>query len=267
MTAGDVVRQERRSDTLWLWLDRPEQSNAISPDVVQGLDRGLDAAESDASIRSVVLAANGPVFCAGADLTHVRTLLDAPSSGTDSPMSAFLRRVGQTLDRLERLPKPVIAAVQGPAIAGGLELILCCDLVVAGRSATFADGHAQFGFIPGGGASVRLTRRIGLSRAKHLMFTGSAVPAEGLIGTDLLTDVVDDAELVPAVTRLTDAIARRSPIGLQRMKQLAAGAWDTPLETALRMELDQAALHERSHDLAEGIDAFTHKRRPIFVGR
>ena len=267
MTAGEAVRLERRSDTLWLWLDRPEQSNAISPDVVEGLDRGLDAAESDASIRSVVLAAEGPIFCAGADLKHVRTLLDAPASGADSPMSAFLRRVGQTLDRLERLPKPVIAAVQGPAIAGGLELILCCDLVVAGRSATFADGHAQFGFIPGGGASVRLTRRIGVSRAKHLMFTGSAVPAEGLIGTDLLTDVVDDAELVPAVTRLTDAIAKRSPIGLARMKQLAAAAWDTPLETALRMELDQAALHERSHDLAEGISAFAQKRRPIFVGR
>jgi enoyl-CoA hydratase/carnithine racemase len=267
MSGTGAVRIDRRSDALWLILDRPDRSNAISPEVIEGLDSGLAEAEADAAIKSVVVSATGPVFCAGADLKHVRSLLAAPSSGPDSPMGAFLRRVGRTLDRLERLPKPVLAAVQGPAIAGGLELVLCCDIVIAARSASFADGHAKFGFIPGGGASVRLSRRIGASRAKHLMFTGRSVSAEQLLGTDLVNEVVDDADLANAATRLTDELAARSPLGLQRMKQLAADAWDTPLDAALRTELDQAALHERSHDMAEGLSAFAEKRQPIFVGR
>jgi enoyl-CoA hydratase/carnithine racemase len=120
--------------------------------------------------------------------------------------------------------------------------------------------------VPGGGASVRLVRRLGLGTAKHLMFTGALVPAERLLGTDLLTDVVDDDALVGAVDALVETIAARSPVGLAAMKRLANAAHDTPQPVALARELEASAQHERSADWREGITAFAEKRTPDFPG-
>jgi len=113
------------------------------------------------------------VFSAGADLKHVQSLVGESTADTQSPLGDYLRRARQVFDRIEGFPKPVIAAVHGLVIAGGLELVLCCDLVIAAESAKIGDGHSVNGFIPGGGGSVRLTRRLGPSRAKFLMFTGN----------------------------------------------------------------------------------------------
>lgn len=261
------VAYEFTADALWLWLDRPEQANSLSPELLDALDTGLDLAEGAPEVRSVVLAARGATFCAGADLKLVQSLTSLAAEGPHSPMNAFLRRAGRTFDRFEAFPKPVIAAVHGLAVAGGLELVLCCDLVIAGRSARLGDGHANFGFIPGGGASFRLARRLGPARAKYLMFTGKSFPAEYFAGTDLVNDVVDDADLYRTVGELTALIARRSPLGLRRMKSLVADAFDVALDVGLRMELDQAALHEQTDDFREGLSAFNEKRQPTFLGR
>jgi enoyl-CoA hydratase/carnithine racemase len=142
--------------------------------IVDGLHQGLDlAAKRD--VRVVVIAGEGRAFCAGADLTQVldRTADDAEPGAENE----FLRQVGVVFDRLEAFSKPVIAAVHGLAVAGGLELVLCCDLVVATRSAAFGDAHANYGLLPAGGGSVRLPRRVGPGRAKQLMFTGVTLPA------------------------------------------------------------------------------------------
>lgn len=265
---GTAVLQERRGPALWLRLNRPEVFNGIDQDVLDGLTAGLDAAASDPDVRVVVLAAAGRAFCAGADLRYARSLADAPAPpGAASAGNAFLHRVRAVLDRIESFPRPVIAAANGIAVGGGLELLLVCDLVVASRAARIGDGHAVYGQIPGGGASVRLVRRLGLSTAKHLMFTGELHPAERYLGTDLVVDVVAPEELVPAVDRLAAQIAGRSPVGLAAMKRLANDAHDTPLPVAVLRELEASALHERSADWREGITAFAEKRTPEFPGR
>lgn len=263
-----AVLRERRGPALWLRLNRPEVFNGIDQDILDGLTEGLDEAAADPDVRVVVLAAAGKAFCAGADLRYARSLADAPTPpGAASAGNAFLHRVRAVLDRIESFPKPVIAAVNGVAVGGGLELILVCDLVVASRAAKIGDGHAVYGQIPGGGASVRLVRRLGLSTAKHLMFTGELHPAERYLGTDLVVDVVDPEDLVAAVDRLAAQIASRSPVGLAAMKRLANDAHDTPLPIAVLRELEASALHERSADWREGITAFAEKRTPEFPGR
>ena len=261
------VLLERRGHTLWLRLNRPATMNGLNQDILDGLHRGLDDAESDPQLRCVVLAAEGKAFCAGADLTYAQKLSNEPRRGRYSAGQLFLRRVRSLLDRLEAFDRPTIAAVQGITVGGGLELVLCCDLVIAARSARIGDGHAKYGQIPGGGASVRLTRRVGLSRTKHLMFTGDLFPAAFFEHTDLLTAVVDDDRLEADVDALAERIAANSPVGLSRMKMLANDNLQVPHAVGLTAELEQSALHETSVDWREGIAAFNERRTPKFIGQ
>lgn len=262
----DEILTERRGPALWLTLNRPKALNGLVPSLLDALDAGLDTAESDDGIQAVVIAATGRVFCAGADLKHVQSLFADPATAAER-QTGFLRRVGRTLDRLEGFPKPVVAAVHGLTLAGGLELVLCADIVVAARSAAFGDAHANYGLLPGGGGSLRLPRRVGVSTAKLLMFTGEPLPAAELAHTDLVTRLVEDAQLVAEVDRITDSIAAKSPLGLTRMKQLANDALETPAPAALRREIEVSALHVHSADFREGLDAFNSKRAPKFTGR
>lgn len=255
-----AVELESRGQALWARLNRPEALNGINDEVVDGIREACERTQSDDGVRSLVLAANGRAFCAGADLKHVKSL-----GSEDQP--AFLRRVGDVLNRLEALPVPTIAAVQGMALAGGLEVVLCCDLVVAAESAGFGDAHANYGLLPGGGGTVRLPRRIGVTRAKHLMFTGVSVSARELEHSGLLNIVVADEELEDTVQELADTLAKRSPIGLARMKQLVDDALESSQQVGLRTELAMSELHGHSHDFQEGLAAFNEKRAPEFTGR
>ncbi|MGY6128811.1 enoyl-CoA hydratase/isomerase family protein (plasmid) [Paraburkholderia strydomiana] len=251
-----AVLTEVRDGAIWLTLNRPEAMNSISPTVVQGLMHGLDLAATSNEVRAVVLCGTGRAFCAGADLKFVRSTGDADGVGS------FLGDFLVLLNRLEAFPKPVIAAVNGIALAGGLEMVLCCDLVVAARSAQFGDAHANYGLLPGGGGSVRLPRKIGPTRAKYLMFTGEFVSAEHMKSAGLVNEIVDDPALLEAVGALVASIAAKSPLGLARMKALVDDGLQQPHETALRQELLMSALHEQSHDMHEGLAAFEEKRAP-----
>ncbi|MGP3536255.1 enoyl-CoA hydratase/isomerase family protein [Microbacterium sp. RD1] len=262
-----TVVQEKRGHGLWLRLNRPRALNSLNQDTVDALHAGLDAAAADREVRAVVIGSTGRVFCAGADLEYVRSVADQRAADGTSGSDAFLKRARTLLDRIESFGKPVVAAVNGVAVGGGLELILVCDLAIAARSAMIGDGHAVYGQIPGGGASLRLVRRLGLGTAKHLMFTGDMHPAEWFGGTDLLVDVVDPEELDTAVERLVDTLASRSPLGLRAMKSLANDAHDTVGAVALTRELEALELHRQTEDWKEGIDAFAHKRTPTFLGR
>jgi enoyl-CoA hydratase len=247
------VRIEQRGSGLWLWLNRPHALNALTVEMASGLHQGLDLAADD-QVRAVVIAGEGRAFCAGADLKQVL------GSETD-----LLPRLGAVFDRVETFAKPVIAAVHGPALAGGLELVLCCDLVVAARSAAFGDAHANYGMFPAGGATVRLPRRVGVARAKHLMFTGVTLPAGELAGTDLITCLVEDERLAGEVDALVASIAGKSAAGLAAMKALVDEGLQVPREVALRRERREAAAYIRSADFAEGIRAFSERRAPRFA--
>lgn len=259
---GPAVVIERRGSALWLRLNRPDSLNGISPKILAGLEAGLDQAEQDADVRAVVITATGRAFCAGADLAHVRRAIDEQGGHQQ-----FLHEAGRVLNRVEAFGLPVIAAVQGIALAGGLELLLCADLVVAAESARIGDAHANFGLLPGGGGSIRLPRRIGPARAKYLLFTGDALPARDFLDTDLVNRVVPDEGLTAAVDEIVEKIARKSASGIRRMKELVSDGLEVPQAVGLRMELQQSAAHEQSNDFSEGLAAFFDKRAPRFTDR
>lgn len=255
-----------RGGAMWITLNRPAAMNALTPEVVGGIGQALDEAESRDDARVVVLTGSGRAFCAGADLKFVRGEA-SHEGGEASGAGRFLESLLALLNRLERFPRPVIAAVNGLALAGGLELVLCCDLVIAARSARFGDAHANYGLLPGGGGSVRLPRKIGATRAKYLMYTGEFVAAQTMHTAGLLNDVVDDEQLEDVVGKLVAKIAAKSPLGLSRMKALVNDGLEQPADVALRQELLMSALHEHSQDIAEGLAAFQEKRAPRFTGR
>jgi enoyl-CoA hydratase len=256
------VLVEVRAHAVWITLNRPAALNAITPDMVAGITAALMQAD-DPAIKAVVLMGTGRAFCAGADLKYV----NSATQGDEAAATRFLDSVLDMMARLESCPRPVIAAVNGLALAGGLELVLCCDLVIAARSAKLGDAHANFGLLPGGGSSVRLPRKIGPTRAKYLLFTGDFVPADDLVACGLVNEVVDDAELTAAVERLVAKLGSKSSLVLRRMKALVADGLEQPKEVALRLELLASEVHVHSHDMKEGLAAFEEKRNPSFIGR
>ncbi|MGW6460003.1 enoyl-CoA hydratase/isomerase family protein [Streptomyces sp. NPDC055078] len=256
---SDVVLVERRDGALWLTLNRPAKLNSLSPDVVAALGSALDGlTEQD---RCVVIGGRGRAFCAGGDLEAVSGL----TGGADPvAISAFHQSISALLRRVELLPVPVVCAVAGFAVAGGLEIASACDIVVAAESASFGDGHAVYGLLPGGGGSVRLPRKIGVNRAKFLALTGRRVPASTMADWGLVSLVVPDSELRSAVDALVADLTARSREGLGRFKRMLDDSVDQPLDTALAAEQTMATLHTYSKDYAEGLAAFREKRRPFF---
>ena len=259
MTAPVVIAEVRKG-SMWIRLNRPEAMNSLTPEVLLGIDKALNEAQDRADVISVVLTGTGRAFCAGADLKYVKA--QAGESGTHG----FLDSVLATMNRIDRFPKPVIAALNGITLAGGLELVLCCDLVLAARSAKIGDAHANYGLLPGGGGSVRLPRAIGPARAKYLLFTGEFVAASELVAAGLVNQVVDDEQLECATQALADKIATKSPLGLRRMKALVDDGLQQSMDTALRLELLACEVHGHSADLHEGLAAFSEKRAPRFTG-
>ena len=262
-----AVLSQARAGAMWITLNRPAALNSITPEMVRGIDAALDLAQDDHEVRAVVLTGSGRAFCAGADLKYVRETTGGDEAAAAASTAAFLQTVLAIMTRLEKFPKPVIAAINGLALAGGLELVLCCDLVIAARSAKIGDAHANYGLLPGGGSSVRLPRKIGPTRAKYLLYTAEFVPAESLVEAGLVNEVVDDAQLMAAAERLVAKLLPKSPLVLRRMKALVDDGLEQPAETALRLELLASEVHSHSHDMREGLAAFEEKRKPNFLGR
>jgi enoyl-CoA hydratase len=170
----------------------------------------------------------------------------------------------RVFDRIEALPVPVIAGVHGLALAGGLELVLVADLVVADEAARLGDQHANFGLVAGGGGSQRLPRLIGARRAKELMLLGGWLTAPEALAWGLVNRVVPAGTVAPAVEELATALAAGSGSANRTVKALVARAFDTGLAEGLELERRLVAEHMRSGDAAEGLRAFAEKRKPVF---
>jgi enoyl-CoA hydratase len=258
----DEVLYERRDAAGWLCLNRPDSLNSLNPAMVGALGQCIEHARVDDDVRVLVITGSGRAFCAGSDLRAVREL----SEGDPAGRHRFLLDFGRVLDSLQDFPKPVIAAVNGMAMAGGLEIVLCCDLVVAVDTAAIGDAHSNYGLIPGGGASIRLPRRVGRSMAAWLLFTGRTLPPSDLVQCGLVNVVTPIDELTATVDELVASIAAKSPLGLSRIKRLMNDGLDQPLSTGIRLELLASEAHAMSHDMAEGLAAFEEKRTPKFLG-
>ena len=242
-----------------LVLNRPAQLNAISPALLEDLDRVCEAVEKDRAVRVVTLTAAGRAFCAGADLKAVEELVPDAKR-----WSGFMRLWHRVFNRVEALPVPVIAGVHGLALAGGLELVLVADLVVMDATARLGDQHANFGLIAGGGGSQRLPRLVGARRAKELMLLGGWVDAEQALAWGLVNRVVAAGGVAAAVEELARELARKSGGASRTAKRLVAEGLDLSLADGLELELRLAGEHMRSADAAEGLRAFAEKRTPVF---
>jgi enoyl-CoA hydratase/carnithine racemase len=248
-----------------LTFDRAHALNSMSPDLLEELTRALTRIEQDASVRACVVTGQGRAFSAGGDLKVLESL--AARDDGAARVTGYMETVATTLRALEALRVPTIAAVNGMALAGGLEIALCCDIVIAAEEAEFGDVHARFGLLPGGGGSARLPRRIGLNPAKYLMLTGRTVSARQMMDWGLVSEVVPAEQLSARAQELARTIAGHSPLGMTRMKQLVDDGMQCGLDDALRAERAMVATHSQSHDFNEGLAAFTQRRRPKFLGR
>ncbi len=258
---SSTIIVEHRGPVAWITLNRPQAMNALTMPLMRELGSALESLEAHPDVRVLVLTGAGRAFCGGADLK------DVAGATPGAAIAAFIEVARPVVSHLAAFPKPVIAAVNGLALAGGLELVLCCDLAVAAEGAKLGDAHANYGLIPAGGGSVRLTRRIGPQRAKLLLFTGRFVSAREALDLDLVTAVCADADLMDEVQELAQTIAAKSPLGLKRMKSLVADATRLDEDEALRAEERLAIEHSDSADAREGLAAFGEKRKPAFEGR
>lgn len=255
------VRRDGRVE--WIRLNRPHALNALNKQMLRELRAALENAIRDDRVRVLVLTGAGRGFSAGGDLKEVLAELGTHGAGEQDGVELAI----PTYTALRQCPKPVIAAVNGVATAGGFELLLFCDLIFAAQSARMGDAHANYGLLPGGGGAAALPRRIGLNRAKSLLFSGALLPASTLRDWGLVNEVVPDAELEAAVTACAQSLAEKSPLVLRGMKAVANAAHDGTEDMAMRHEALTLRRHMSSWDFREGLTAFTEKRKPQFEGR
>lgn len=260
---SDILESHRDGAVHWLYLNRPDVLNALDSALLTELRVALEAATADPDVRVIALTGAGRAFSAGGDLKFVLGEMDGHGGGGPDGVATSV----ETFTALRACPKPVIAAVNGHAYAGGFELLLHCDVIFAAESARFADGHANYGLLPGGGGAAVLPRRVGLNRAKALLFSGDSLSAETMREWGLVYEVVPDDQLRRTVGEFCAKLAGKSPLTLRGMKEVANAALDNSEEMALRHEMLVLRNHMRSHDFREGLTSFTEKRQPVFEGR
>ena len=257
-----VLLVEAHGPVTRLTLNRPKAMNSLNLALLAELETQLRALATDDAVRVLVLTGAGHAFCAGADLKEILAGRDRAPGEAD-----FLDRANVVFGLLRNFPKPVIAALNGVTMAGGLELAMCADIVVAGEDATIADAHANFGVYPGAGGAAVLPRLIPLNMAMYLLFTGKSLSAAEMKACGLVSEVHPSPALAEATLALAQHIGAKSPSALRRMKAVARFAADKTRDDALLHEQAMLREHMRSFDFAEGLQAFGEKRAPQFQGR
>ena len=240
-------------------LTKPERFNCLSLSMFQQIEDALTLFESDGSTRAILISALGKNFCTGAELHEVEAVRQDPDR-----LRQFLQIGHRVLCRLEASPLPVVCAVQGLCLAGGLELVMACDVVCAAEDARFGDQHAAFGLMPGWGNSQRLPRAIGLQRALDLMYSARWLDAKTAQAWGLVSHVVPPASLAEEATNYGRLLCTRSRTGLSAMKLLAREGVNSTLNDGLQSEIERALEVLPASDATEGLAAFKEKRVPKF---
>ena len=239
-------------------LNRPEATNALSLPLQAQLSSAFDALSSDDGVRAIVLTGGEQVFAAGGD---IKGLIDA------GPIDILKRHTERVWAPIERCPKPIVAAVCGYAFGGGAELAMHCDIIIAGRGASFAQPEIRIGIMPGIGGTQRLVRAVGKFNAMRMLLTGRPVGAEEARLMGLVSLVVDDDQVVGEALAMAAAIAAMPPLAAMQIKEVVLAGLDASLEAALMLERKANQLLFATRDQKEGMQAFVEKRKPNFEGR
>ena len=254
---------ERRGHVLIVTLNRPAARNALSGPMMALMRQAWDLTDSDPGIRACVLTGAGGAFCAGADLKAMTS--DHPGArfrGGDLDLSVI-----EPLLKGRRLTKPLIAAVEGPAIAGGTEILQACDIRVAGQSARFGISEARWGLFPLGGSAVRLPRQIPYTVAADLLLTGRHVTAAEALSIGLIGHVVPDGQALGKALEIADMIAANGPVAVRAILRVIRETEGMAENEAFALEARAGTAVFASEDAKEGPRAFAEKRRPQFRDR
>jgi len=254
---------EKENGIAKIILNRHEKYNAMNRTMIQEMGYALDDAKEDNSIRVVVIAGKGKAFCTGIDLKFMQE--EVRSSWEREELFRFINDT--VTDVIARLSKPVIAAVNGFALAGGFEIMLACDLVIASQEAIIGDQHINFGLVGPGGSTQRTPRIVGIRKAKEIIFTGKWLSAQEAERIGLVNRVVPLDQLEVATNELANTLAEKSPVALRIAKMLINRAFETDSHTANELEVMSAVVNATTEDSEEGMQAFNEKRKPVFKGR
>jgi enoyl-CoA hydratase len=261
---------EKKDGIAYLTLNRPERRNAFSPKMMVQLAEAWHDFRDDDDARVAILTGTGPEsFCAGGDLELLIPLITGarkPADEWDEKLAADLRLILTAILRPFELYKPIIAAVNGHAVAGGCEILQATDLRVASKNATFGLAEVQRGLVPGGGSMVRLPRQVPYCKAMEILMLGDRITAEEAHRIGLINEVVEPEEVLPRAEEIARRLARNGPLALRKIKEVVLRTNGLPLAEAFEIENDCSAVVMSSKDAREGPRAFREKREPVFTG-
>jgi len=240
-------------------LNRPETYNALSSELITGIGESLRSFEENEHVRAVLIEARGDHFCTGANLKEAKE-----KRASRETWSEFIDNGIRVFRSLEESPLPIVAAVHGLCLAGGLELMISCDVVFAAKSAKIGDQHAQYGFLPGWGGSQRLPRIIGIRRALDLFYSARWIKADEALGMGLINYVVEDDQLHEKAFEYCETMTKRCPRGLAVMKRLSRDGMNMAQLEGQELERAKVLEYMLTEDADEGLTAFEERRKPNF---
>jgi enoyl-CoA hydratase len=254
-----MIKSSSESGILHISLNRPEQLNALSRDVLEQLSQLFHAAKSDSAVKAILLTGEGKGFCAGADIKQL-----APLTGKEG--LAFARFGQQVFRDLECMGKPSLAAIHGFAFGGGCELAMAATLRIAANNTVFGQPEIKLGVIPGFGGTQRLSRLIGKGRALDICLTGRRFKAEEALQWGFLNEVTTPEDLLNRAKSILQELVQLSPFALQSIISVIHQGYDIPLEDAFELEATHFGLCCTTADKREGVNAFLEKRAAVFRG-
>lgn len=250
---------ERQDGIGVIRINHPDALNALNTLVLSELGKAFDAFAADESVEVVVLTGEGRAFVAGADIAEM-------SAMTAQEGKAFGRLGADVFRKIEMMPQPVIAAVNGFALGGGCELAMACDIRIASSKAKFGQPEVGLGITPGFSGTQRLSRLVGLGKAKELIYTAAIIPADEACRIGLVNRVVEPGALMDEALALAATIASKARLAVRYAKEAINRGIETDIETGIDMETSLFGLCFATHDQKEGMAAFLQKRKPDFTG-
>lgn len=261
----ETIIVKKRKGALEIQFNRPDRLNTINEAMAEDIMHAMDAVEIDRSIIAVVLSGDERAFCAGADLGGFK---DLPEDRYDNYRARYNQRKNRLLYRfLMNYTKPVIAAVEGYCLGGGFEMAMLADFVIAGEGASFGLPEGRHGLIPGAGGTQNLPRLIGAPLAKELMWTARRIPASEAKEYRIVNHVVPKGKAIAKVREIVEEMKGVGPLATMMSKQAINRGRDMTLQQGFMQEADLAYMLSWSEDRAEGLQAFSERRKPDFKGQ